>query len=34
MINEVKASELWITEYRWGDPPPGFSYDDWPIFEG
>jgi len=26
--------EPWAVEYRWGDPPPGYSFDDWPIFEG
>lgn len=27
-------AELWAIEYRWGDPPPGFSFADWPVFEG
>jgi len=25
--------ELCPDEYRWGDPAPGYSYDNWPIFE-
>jgi hypothetical protein len=25
--------ELWAVEYRWGDPPPGYSFA-WPYFTG
>lgn len=25
---------IWAVEYRWGDPAPGYSFVDWPIFEG
>jgi len=28
------VAELWAVQYRWGDPYPGYSYVDWPIFEG
>jgi hypothetical protein len=27
-------TELWAVEYRWGDPPPGYSFANWPIFVG
>lgn len=27
-------TDLWAVEYRWGDPAPGYSFADWPIFEG
>ena len=30
---EVQQPELCPDEYRWGDPAPGHSYDNWPIFE-
>ena len=29
----VAQPELWPVEYRWGDPEPGYSVEDWPIFE-
>jgi len=30
----VPKAEPWTAEYRWGDPAPAYSFDDWPIFEG
>jgi len=30
---EVQQPELCPDEYRWGDPAPGYSYINWPIFE-
>jgi hypothetical protein len=26
--------DLWSVEYRWGPPAPGYSFADWPTFEG
>ena len=30
---DVQQPELCPDEYRWGNPAPGHSYDNWPIFE-
>lgn len=29
-----ELADLRAVEYRWGDPAPGYSLADWPIFEG
>lgn len=38
-VNELTAvcipqPDLWAVEYRWGAPAPGYSFANWPIFEG
>ena len=30
---EAASSAHFAVEYDWGDPPPGYSIADWPIFE-
>jgi hypothetical protein len=31
---KVEEAALQAKEYRWGDPVPGFSFAEWPMFEG
>jgi len=33
-IQSIPQPNLWAVEYRWGEPAPGYSFADWPIFEG
>ncbi len=30
---EINEADLCPDQYRWGDPVPGYSYDNWPVFE-
>lgn len=32
-VNPAQA-DLRVVEYRWGPPAPGYSFAEWPIFEG
>ena len=34
LFPEAETSFMSAVEYAWGDPAPGYSYADWPIFEG
>ncbi|RKY40232.1 MAG: hypothetical protein DRP81_09640, partial [Candidatus Omnitrophota bacterium] len=34
LFPEAETAFMSAVEYAWGDPPPGYSYADWPIFEG
>jgi len=34
LLPEAETSFMSAVEYEWGDPAPGYSYADWPIFEG
>ncbi len=33
-IGDACEYEIWTVQYRWGAPAPGYSFADWPIFEG
>ncbi len=32
-VCEIPQPNLWAVQYRWGDPAPGYSFANWPIFE-
>ena len=33
-VVQCDVADLWAVEYGWGEPAPGYSLANWPIFEG